>query len=120
MWYLLPDIAMSDVVISLFFVVLLALYLFRRPRSEKPKIEPIPPLPIVTDAHFEEKLARTLRAQLSLKYSPEHARAHTFREISRYAKWDPLLDILKEIEDVLYQSGSLTQEKRQILLDLLK
>ncbi len=76
---------MSDVVISLFFVALLAIYLFRRPRAIKLKVEPLPPFPIVSDAHFEEKLSRTIRALLAHTYSPEHARAHTAREISSYA-----------------------------------
>ncbi len=111
---------MSDVVISLFFVALLAIYLFRRPRTIKPKVEPLPPFPIVSDAHFEEKLALTLRALLARTYSPEHASAHTAREISAYAPADPLVALLTRLEAVEYTSKRLDEAERSDMLMLAR
>ena len=98
MGYLFPDIATIDVVISFFVALVLLLFLFRKHLPRPVKRPPLPPLPKKDDVQFEEKLSLSLRAFLSLKYSPEHTRAHTIAEIKNYAKDDPLLEVLSELE----------------------
>jgi hypothetical protein len=86
----------------------------------KPKKSPLPSLPILTDAHFEEKLARYIRAKLATKYPPEHTSAHTVREIQSYAKSDPLLPLLTRLEEVEYTSKRLTADEREVMMKKIK
>lgn len=120
MGYLLPDITLIDGVISLFFVAVVAFFLFRQPRSVKPKKSPLPSVPIVTDAHFEEKLARYIRAKLATKYSPEHTSSHTVKEIESYGAGDTLLTLLTRLEEIEYTSKTLSESERQGMLKTLK
>lgn len=121
MGYIFPDIATTDVVISLFLSLLfLSFFFVSRTRSSKPQKLPLPTLPAIDHPSFESSLAEYIRAKLARAYAPAHARAHTASEIARYAGDHPLLEILRELERCEYQSLQLSQTERKDLLSRLR
>lgn len=119
-WYMFPDITMTDMVISFFIVLVLAFFLFRTKSPPQSQPLPITKLPNISEENFEERLSEYIRLTLAHKYSPEHAWSHTAREIESYAKGDKLLSVLRDLERVEYTSKRLTDNERVEFLKQVK
>lgn len=120
-----PVFHLSDVVMALFAVACVFLYIFLRKKLLQrvvPKLKIVPlPLPDIDTPDFESTLASALRDRIAASYAPAHTRAHTAREISRYASMHPYAAIIAELEEREYQSHPLsTDEKREVLTRISK